>query len=443
MKAIPSYIINLKKREDRKNHALLEFSSRKEFEVSIVDACEHQDGAYGLWITLSRIIGMQKNKDDNFILICEDDHCFTGEYSTEKLRNAIEHADALGADLLCGGVSWLSNGVMISSEILWVERFSGLQFTIVFRRFFETILNTAFNKGEAADTKLSFLTSKKYCIFPFISIQKYFGYSDVTDWNNRDGRVEQLFANSLKKAGAIKYVTDHYNRIKQTGGQLQTIAPNAEALPVIVFEKPSDAITAGHLPFHRDNGFNVMSVIPADSSEHSKLTNLQEVIKKVTLQGGNMIILWQNDHFLQQNYSISRLKNILTSAQELGTEILCGSLDDFDLAVPINNNLLWISSFKEAGLLVIYKNLFDKINNLAIEGNSTMESLLSRSAVNKISVHPFIVSSAKKQYLKAEVYLTEFSKYRDPDSRIELAKQAHYLGESIPHRAKTPLTHKL
>ena len=50
--AIPTYVINLKDRIDRKVHIVEEFRGRSEFSVSIMDAFKHNNGAVGLWLTI-------------------------------------------------------------------------------------------------------------------------------------------------------------------------------------------------------------------------------------------------------------------------------------------------------------------------------------------------------------------------------------------------------
>lgn len=69
---------------------------------------------------------------------------------------------------------------------------------VIYRKFFPTIKTiTGFNGSEALDHKLSNLTTNIFVLYPFISVQKEFGYSDVTFLNSNSGRVTQLL-NSLK-----------------------------------------------------------------------------------------------------------------------------------------------------------------------------------------------------------------------------------------------------
>lgn len=150
----------------------------------------------------------------DFLLICEDDHQFTADYSSQLLFAAIAEAREKGADVLCGGVSWFNNAVQISNNLYWVEKFSGLQFTIIFRKFIQSILNATFNEFEAADYKISDLMVNKFFISPFISTQKDYGYSGVTPKNNLAGRVSKLFDECIERVNVLNKITRHYKNIK-------------------------------------------------------------------------------------------------------------------------------------------------------------------------------------------------------------------------------------
>jgi hypothetical protein len=59
---------------------------------------------------------------------------------------------------------------------------------ILFKQFYNAILETEFGEYDAADYKIAALTNNIFFIYPFISVQKEFGYSDATTKNNREGR---------------------------------------------------------------------------------------------------------------------------------------------------------------------------------------------------------------------------------------------------------------
>jgi hypothetical protein len=208
---IKTFAVNLKSRPDRKSHILNEFKSRSEFSFSIVEPISDDCGAKSLWITIQNIL--RNNIDESeFLLLCEDDHMFTKKYSQTFVVDCLEVAKENKADILLGGVSWFKDAIQISKDIFWVNEFSGLQFTIIFRRFFDVILNADFMEGDAADYKISALSQNKLLIFPFVSIQKEFGYSDVTPKNNTSGRVTKIFNGSSEKLMHLKKVADFYGK---------------------------------------------------------------------------------------------------------------------------------------------------------------------------------------------------------------------------------------
>ncbi|NQX56818.1 glycosyl transferase [Pedobacter panaciterrae] len=205
------FIINLTKRTDRREHIINEFNTRKGFDFVLINAIEHESGAFGLWTTIKTIIKRQMNQTEDYIIVCEDDHTFTNSFNMAFLNDSIKKAKEKNADVLLGGVSWFSDVIQVSPGLFWVDKFSGLQFTVIFRKFFKSILNANFSKGDAADYKISDLTSNTFVTFPFISKQKEFGYSDVTAGNNSAGKVSRLFKNSSLKLKHLNKVNDFYN----------------------------------------------------------------------------------------------------------------------------------------------------------------------------------------------------------------------------------------
>ena len=65
--------------------------------VNWVEACEHTNGAVGLWNSIRKIVQEAKQQEYEFILICEDDHFFTEHYTPEYLFSNIFHARQQGA----------------------------------------------------------------------------------------------------------------------------------------------------------------------------------------------------------------------------------------------------------------------------------------------------------------------------------------------------------
>lgn len=87
---IPVYVINIKEREERRKHIVREFEGKSEFEFHLVEACTHSKGTIGLWNSITKVIKMAKEREDDVIVICEDDHFFTENYSSGLLFKEIQ-----------------------------------------------------------------------------------------------------------------------------------------------------------------------------------------------------------------------------------------------------------------------------------------------------------------------------------------------------------------
>lgn len=117
----------------------------------------------------------------------------------EDLRKRITESESLGVDVLLGGVSWFKGAIRSTDNLYWVDTFNGTQFMIIFRKFFQKFLAIPIKKNTTVDIAISNATNQLMVIYPFISIQHEFGYSDATDLNNKTGHVEAIFEASIKK----------------------------------------------------------------------------------------------------------------------------------------------------------------------------------------------------------------------------------------------------
>lgn len=210
---IKVFCINLKKRIDRKKHIIQQFDNMPFFKLTVVNAIEHQIGAVGLWETVRKIVGQAKDNQYEYVIICEDDHCFTEKYDAENLINQINFANGLNADLLLGGVSYFDDAVEISQSLFWLSGFTGFQFVIMFRRFYQNFLNIDFNSYDNIDLKMESSSQNIYCMFPFISTQKEFGYSDVTKKNEQPGVVVEYFRKSEKRLQTLSSLNKHFDKL--------------------------------------------------------------------------------------------------------------------------------------------------------------------------------------------------------------------------------------
>ncbi|NSL85854.1 hypothetical protein ECE50_003360 [Chitinophaga sp. Mgbs1] len=400
MQPIPTYIINLKKRTERKEHILLEFSGRAEFSPRIVEAQEREEGALGLWLTIRQIIQEAVTLQQAYIILCEDDHTFLPHYQASVLHAAIAEADARQADILSGGVSWFNNALPVSDTLYWVEKFSGMQFTIIFSRFFQPLLDVAFTTDDAADTKTSHLTDNKYFIYPFISGQREFGYSDVTPRNNREGRVSTLFDNSLKKAGAVKYICEYYRQLHEKMVTDDTATYDGISIPTFVISLPGGPDRQAHVQqqFRGRSEFSIVHLTAhrQENGGPDLWRTFREIIATAHSNEDDVIIICQDSHLFTAHYSRDYLLRNIIEAYRQGTTLLSGMVNEFDIAVPVTTNRFWLNSLSSLQFLVVYKSIFQKILQQETTGKMAVHRALSDITSYKMVLFPFI--SAHKDF---------------------------------------------
>lgn len=212
--SIPTYIVNLKSRKDRLKHIKQQFNNKPEFDFHIIKVCQHEKGNIGLWQSFQKVIKIAEENDDDVIIFVEDDHIFTEHYQWNFLFSNIIEGNRQGLDILLGGITGgFKNVVPITKNRLWIDHFWGTQFTIIYKRFYNKILEANFEEKDTLDDFLSNLTSNKMVLYPFISIQKEFGYSDVTKSNNIEGNITAYFEKSSKILDIYASKFEKYNQI--------------------------------------------------------------------------------------------------------------------------------------------------------------------------------------------------------------------------------------
>lgn len=210
---IPVYVINLKEREERRKHILKEFEGKDEFDLTLFDACKHAIGAVGLWYSMVEIIRIAQESDDDAVIICEDDHFFTEHYSKEYLFKNIFKAHSQGADVLSGGIGGFGQAIPLLTNCYWVDWFWCTQFIVVYKKFYQKILDYPFKDSDTADGVISEISFNTMVMYPFISEQKDFGHSDVTENNMiNQGLVTELFRRSDQRMKIVEYIVGKYMR---------------------------------------------------------------------------------------------------------------------------------------------------------------------------------------------------------------------------------------
>ena len=394
MNQLKTFIINLKERKDRRESVLKEFSNRKEFAIQIVEAIKHNVGAVGLWQTIRNILKDLNGHESDFILICEDDHQFTTDFSYQNLFTAIAEAGEKEADILCGGVSWFNNAVPVSNNLYWVEKFSGLQFTVIFKKFFRIILNATFNEFEAADYKISDLTVNKFFIFPFISTQKDFGYSDVTPKNNVPGRVSQLFDECIERVSVLNKITRHYQNIRSNTLDICMDEYKDVVIPAYIIHLSERVERKVHIEeqFLNRNEFELIFI---EGYKHKigavgLWLSIRKIVEISIKNDDDIIIVCEDDHQFTEYYSKQLLIKTILEAGARNADMLIGGVVDSKLSVPIANELFWVGEFNSTQFLVLFKNVYKKIIDEPFDEKVTADGKLSEIAGNKLLFYPFI-----------------------------------------------------
>ena len=205
---ITTYVINLPERVDRKTHIEKQFFNKPEFLLQFITAETHPIGAVGLWKSIVKIvIHALHNTTDDVILICEDDHTFTDKYDREKFFYQILQGAKYNTHIIFGGIGGGHNIVATTKDLYWVDMVWCTQFIVIFREAFPIILESSFTESDVADEFLSKILPNKLVIWPFISVQSEFGYSDVTECNTRAGNITQLFKNMNQKFERYNAIT--------------------------------------------------------------------------------------------------------------------------------------------------------------------------------------------------------------------------------------------
>jgi hypothetical protein len=394
LRKFPIHIINLKKRPDRLASIQCELSGRNEFDLVIVEAIEHPNGAMGLWQTIHSIVSSAT--DEELIIICEDDHQFTDAYSPEVLTSCIEEGIARDADILLGGISWFNEAAQISEHLFSVETFSATQFVVVFKKFYQNILDADFGDCDTADYKLAALTQKKFVIYPFISTQKEFGYSDATSRNNNFGRVTAIFNASFQRLTLLNEIWTFYCRkpIQQLSKFNDLPFESHQIIPTYIL---SSDLSNRHLEsiqqqFGDKPEFDAIFVTPDDKDMGARgyFYCIQEVIKTAVRNGDDKIVICCSEHQFTPAYRTEYFRESIALAQKANAKFLSGGTDRFGSAVAVQKNLYWIDQFTNVQFVVFFKSSFDVILSLPKRSNLSLSMICNYISSNKLVIYPSI-----------------------------------------------------
>lgn len=214
---IPVYAFNLKSRTDRLKSIQKQFSDRKEFKVTYMEAVYNKIGAVGLWQSIRQAVKLAIKRGEDLIILCEDDHIFTETYNYDYLLSNIAGAYEQGAELLNGGIGGFGTAVPVSANRSCVDWFWSTQFVVLFEPIFNKILKYDFKDTDTADGVLSVLAQKAQVLYPPVSTQANFGYSDIAVHRDQAAFQNKIFTKANQRLYAIhKLYADTMTPIRKT-----------------------------------------------------------------------------------------------------------------------------------------------------------------------------------------------------------------------------------
>lgn len=389
------YIVNLPQRTDRREHILTQFYDRLEFIVHIKTPVVHTIGAVSLWLTLRDIVKEEKEKDSPYFILCEDDHTFTNAYSAELLEKCIMRADSLQADILSGGVSWFSSAVKTADSLFWIERFTGMQFTVIYNRFYDQLLESAYDDLVVTDFHISEMTQRKLMIYPYISVQSEFGYSDVTKQNNDSGYVEKIFHAAINRFEVLNKVAEHYQlpNMKVDDCELSDL-PSDIAIPTYVInlkDRPERLkYVLSQFEGKAEFDIHVVEACRHDIGAVGLWKSIVKIIKEVIDGDDDVIIICEDDHTFTPDYSREEFIHHVIKAAEQVADVLSGGIGGFGNAYPIGTKRYWVDWLWCTQFIVIYRPFFRRILDEPFADTDTADGKISEMAGNKMVIYPFI-----------------------------------------------------
>src|SRR5690606_33436690 len=225
---------------------------------------------------------------------------------------------------------------------------------------------------------------------------KDFGYSDVTELNNNERRVESLFLDSKR---AIDYVLDlqnFYGFIDTVDNNIQTF-DYLLTVHVINYNNRSHKSNPIVGQFIEKSEFDVVyyNLLDEKRYENSIWLNIKEAIQSAIDQDEDIVIICDVDHIFTCFYRKEVLIQNILEAHLQGCDILCGGIgNEFSHALPVTKNRYWINQFITTNFFVVYKKIFQRIIETPFDNMKTYRESISHITDNKMVIFPFISESS-------------------------------------------------
>jgi len=392
---ITVYVPNLSYRTDRRKSISKEFADKKEFDLHIVPAIELKNAPSALWQTFYKIVEEEARKESDYFIFCEDDHVFTDIYNFRSLQERIQEAEKFHADLLSGGVSVVRQPVQVSESMFWMAYFNGMQFTVIFRRLYKKILRSKTTEGYVTDIHLSHLAKRKFVIYPYISIQKEFGYSDATSINNEEGRVKRFFETSERLLEKLDKVRNHYRNLSSDTAMAILNLPVNDiyvTANVINLKERKDRLAhiQGEFEKHPEFRPHIVEATRDDNGANGLWKTICRIVRKASQDGDDYVLICEDDHLFTPYYNKGAFFHQLMFAGAMGAELLSGGIGGFGNLVPVGYGLSWTDWFWCTQFIVIYKKAYTTILNATFSVRDVADEKLSSLLTSKLVTTPFV-----------------------------------------------------
>lgn len=170
--SIPTYIMPLQTLYDNER-LKAEFKDKNEYNLKFVPLVKVAKEPIDRLNTLKNIVREAQIADEDFILVCDDKHTFTSDYSFSEFKKAIIKAYYLNTKmLLCGFLGEGNNILFLNSSLFWLDSFSKSSFLVLYKSIYQNILDLVPDNTLSYEDQLSSITSNKLCLFPIISASR-------------------------------------------------------------------------------------------------------------------------------------------------------------------------------------------------------------------------------------------------------------------------------
>lgn len=398
--SIPTFIINLEKRTDRKGYAMRQFEGRPEFDVQFFSAIQDTIPAFGLYKSLHSIVTCAQRQELPFVLICEDDHKFTHNYNTTLFRSYIDCLEKYDADIFLGGVSWFDCAIRVEENLYWIDNFTGAQFLLVRSCFYQRILTAPFTQLDIIDRWISSLSDNIFVSVPMISLQQDFGYSDVTAKNDGQGRVDRLFLDIIERWKTLQDVMKHIQKFVDSysfPGYQEDVQ-----LPTYIVNINDDKQIVDHIKgqFLDKSEFDLsfINITKEANGEADLWKGIHDIIEIAEDNEEDVILICANEHEFINSYSKEILFEAIYQGAYLGADIVLGGISEAQQILPVSKDLCWVNRFRGAQFIIVYNKFFKHILEATWNDLESIDVKLSGLTPNKYVIHPFVSIKKRNDY---------------------------------------------